>query len=94
MKRSLSFLLVTLFAISLSGVAVADTRSASACSAALTIDQKLIYQTVLADLIRDANLSDLIRAKVTALVTAGRLPMSSAPDDAKVASRCLRMVRQ
>jgi hypothetical protein len=94
MKRRSSFVFATIFVMSPLTVAFADIRSASVCATSLTIDQKLIFQTVLPDVMPETNLSALIRAKVTALVTAGRLPMSSAPDDAKIASRCLQMVHQ
>lgn len=78
----------------LSTTAFADSRSGAVCAASLTADQQLIYQSILPDLTREANLSALVRAKVTALVTAGRLPISSAPDDARIAAHCLQMVHQ
>jgi hypothetical protein len=94
MKKTLLQIAIIGLAVALSNTVFADSRSAATCAASLTADQRLIYQSVLLDLTRKANLSDLVRAKVTALVTAGRLPMASAPDDARIAARCLQMVHQ
>ncbi len=94
MKTPLPLVSATGFVVAISTVAFADARSAAVCAASLTTDQKLIYQSVLPDLSREANLPALVRAKVTALVGAGRLPMSSAPEDASIAGRCLQMVHQ
>jgi hypothetical protein len=93
-KRSLPIVSTTGFVVALSTIALADARSAAVCAKSLTVDQKLIYQSVLPDLTREADLTALVRAKVIALVGAGRLPMSSAPDDAKIAGRCLQMAHQ
>jgi hypothetical protein len=93
MKRSLALVAAGLVVAS-STAALADAGAAGVCAASLTADQKLIYHAVLPDLTREANLPALVRTKVTALVTAGRLPMSSAPDDARIAGRCLHIVRQ
>jgi hypothetical protein len=92
MKRSSLSVSAALCALALPASSLADTRSAAACAASLTADQTLIYRAVLPDLTRDTDLPALVRAKVMALVTAGRLQMSSAPDDAQAAARCLRMV--
>jgi hypothetical protein len=94
MKRPLPLVFATGFVVAISTVTFADSRSAAVCAVSLTIDQRLIYETVLPDLTPEANLSALVRIKVTALVGAGRLPMSSAPDDARIAGRCLQMVHR
>jgi hypothetical protein len=95
MKRSFLLAVANWFAaVGISTVAFADTRTATACAASLTTEQRLIYQSVLPDLTRETNLSNIVRTKVVFLVSAGRLQMSSAPDAAKVAGRCLQMVHQ
>jgi hypothetical protein len=94
MKTSSLLVSTALWALLLPATAFADARSAATCAASLTASQKLIYQSVLPDLKRETDLPTLVRAKVMALVTAGRLQMSSAPDDAQVAASCLQMVHQ
>lgn len=94
MKRSLLSVSAAFWLAVLSETTFADLRSAGACSATLTADQKLIYQTVLPDLKRETDLPSLVRTKVMALVNAGRLSISTAPDDARTAGRCLQMVHQ
>ncbi len=93
-KRSSLFGAVAICSVTLPVTAFADTLSARTCAASLTTDQRLIYQSVLPELTQETDLPSLIRSKVMALVTAGRLQTASAPDDAKIAGRCLLMVHQ
>lgn len=72
----------------------ADMQSATTCAASLTADQNLIYQSVLPSLTSETDLPSLVRTEVMTLVNAGRLSMSTAPDDARKASQCLQMVYQ
>jgi hypothetical protein len=94
MKISSLLLPTVLCVVAFPAAALADTRSATACAANLTANQRLIYLSVLPDLKRDTDLVTLIRAKTMALVTTGRLSMSAAPDEAKAAGHCLQMVHQ
>jgi hypothetical protein len=66
---------------------------AETCAAALSPHQSLIYRTVRPDAAASADLTALIRSRVIALVQAGRLPHASAPDDAQMAARCLRLLQ-
>jgi hypothetical protein len=84
--------LAVLLAIGASSPALANP-GAENCAAALTPNQSLIYRTVRPEVTPGVDLTPLIRARVIALVQAGRVPHASAPDDAQVAARCLRLLQ-
>jgi hypothetical protein len=73
--------------------AFADLKAAETCAVTLSPDQRLIYEAVKPDVKLDADLFKLVRTKVIALVTAGRVPRSSAPDDAQIAAKCLKLLQ-
>jgi hypothetical protein len=66
---------------------------AEGCAQSLTSHQGLIYRTVRPEVAAGVDLVPLIRARVIALVQAGRVPYASAPDDAQAAARCLRLLQ-
>jgi hypothetical protein len=66
---------------------------AESCASGLSSNQSLIYRTVRPEVTAAADLNPLIRSRVIALVQAGRIPRDSAPDDAQVAARCLRLLQ-
>jgi hypothetical protein len=72
--------------------ALANAKAES-CAAALSPNQSLIYRTVRPEVTPGVDLTPLIRARVITLVQAGRVPYASAPDDAQVAARCLRLLQ-
>jgi hypothetical protein len=94
MKTPTLLIAAALYTVILCTAVKADIGSATDCAALLTVEQKLIYKSVLPDLKPQADLRALVRSKTIELAKAGRLKMSSAPDDAKIAHRCLKMVRQ
>lgn len=73
--------------------ASADMEAAETCAVTLSADQRLIYEAVKPDVKLDTYLFKLVRTKVIALVTAGRVPRSSAPDDAQIAAKCLKQLQ-
>jgi hypothetical protein len=73
--------------------ALANEVAAETCAATLTANQQLIYQTVKPDFRPDADLIKQVRPKVIDLVTAGKLPRASAPDDAQAAAKCLKLLQ-
>lgn len=94
MKRSSLSIPAAFWIAAVPAPVFADMQSAITCAASLTADQKQIYQSVLPYLTPETDLPSLVRTKVMALVNAGRLSMSTAPDDATKAGRCLQMAHQ
>ena len=94
MKRSSLSIPAAFWIAAFPAPAFADMQSAITCAASLKADQKLIYQSVLPYLTPETGLPSLVRTKVMALVNAGRLSMSTAPDDARKARRCLQLAQQ
>jgi hypothetical protein len=92
MKRSSLSIPAAFWIAAVPAPGFADMQSAATCAASLTADQNLIYQSVLPYLTPETDLPSLVRTEVMALVSAGRLSMSTAPDDARKAGRCLQMV--
>jgi hypothetical protein len=85
--------LAIVLAVGASTPALANAK-ADGCAAVLTSHQGLIYRTVRPEVVAGVDLVPLIRARVIALVQAGRVPYASAPDDAQAAARCLRLLQQ
>jgi hypothetical protein len=71
----------------------AAAKEADGCAAKLTASQKLIYQSVKPEVKPKTKLNPLIRSKTIALVKAGKISRSSAPDDAKIAANCLKLLQ-
>ena len=80
-------------AIILPAPALSDLAAAESCAAKLSANQMLIYRTAKPDITPSADLTTVVRPKVIALVKAGQLPHASAPDDATVAARCLKLLQ-
>jgi hypothetical protein len=69
--------------------AVADTAMPPDCLAMLTKSQRAIYDAVLLDYDPGRGLEPQVRTVTMALVTAGKIPMRAAPQDAQQAAECL-----
>jgi hypothetical protein len=95
-RRVRSFASRYLLGATLSAVAATGSMAnpkAEACASGPSANQGLIYRTVRPEVTPSADLTPLIRARVIALVQAGRIPHASAPDDAQIAARCLRLLQ-
>jgi hypothetical protein len=73
--------------------AAAAVKEADACAAKLNASQKLIYNAVKPEVKPTTKLNPLIRSKTIGLVKAGKVTRSAAPDDAKIAAKCLKMLQ-
>jgi hypothetical protein len=73
--------------------ALANGKAAETCAATLSDNQQLIYQAIKPGFRPDADLIKQVRPKVIDLVTAGKLPRASAPDDAQAAAKCLKLLQ-
>jgi hypothetical protein len=71
----------------------AAVKEADACAAKLNSSQRLIYNAVKPEVKPTTKLNPLIKSKTIALVKAKKITMSAAPDDAKVAANCLKLLQ-
>jgi hypothetical protein len=71
----------------------AAVKEADACAAKLTASQKLIYAAVKPEVKATTKLNTLVKSKTIALVKAKKISMSAAPDDAKIAANCLKLLQ-
>ena len=67
----------------------ADPMAANTCAANLPVDAKTIYDAVSAEFASGNGQTD-VRAKIMALVQAGKIDKSSVSQNAKAASMCLK----
>ncbi len=69
------------------------------CATTLTSNQSIIFKSAIAtirpeiDLKSSDTLKAYMRPKVITLVSAGKIKMASAPDDAKAAADCLMLLK-
>jgi hypothetical protein len=75
------------------GPVFAAVKEAESCAVSLNAQQKLIYAAVKPEVTAKTKLDALIRKKTMELYKQGRVQRSSAPTDAKVARRCLKMLQ-
>ena len=67
----------------------ADPMAANSCAAQLPVDAKTIYDAVAAEFAAGNGRTD-VRAKIMALVQAGKIDKSAVSQNAKAASMCLK----
>ncbi len=89
MKR----LAVVVFALLLPATALAAKLEAAGCAATLPPEAKTIYSAVSPSVAPGIDLRELVREKVTAMVKAGTVAMSSARSSALSAGKCLQMLQ-
>jgi hypothetical protein len=96
-RKSNLTLIATALAIGLACIAAplsATATQADSCAAKLTPSQKLIYAAVKPEVKPTTKLNPLIKSKTIALVKAKKITMSAAPDDAKIAANCLKLLQK
>jgi hypothetical protein len=82
----------TLLAL-LASAAFADQQATTACATRLTPPARKIFDAVLKAKPSHGDLGQSVREQTMALVEAGHLQMSTAPDSAMAAARCLELLR-
>jgi hypothetical protein len=88
------FILVAAILLTAPSLAFANPAAALKCSANLAPEAKLIYDTVFPLLTPTSVIRDVIKQQTRSLVLAGKVKRATAPDSAKAAGGCLRMLRQ
>jgi hypothetical protein len=71
----------------------ADQRAATACANRLPEPAFKIYTAVLKEKNSGTDLTQVVREQTIALVQAGQILMSTAPDNALAAAKCLEVQR-
>jgi hypothetical protein len=75
------------------GAALADADAAQTCAAALPAESKVIYEATAPEFASAEDPRALIKTKVVALVTAGKVAISTAKESAYAAAECLKKLR-
>jgi hypothetical protein len=88
------FLFLAAMLLAAPSQALADQAAATKCRAALTPEAKLIYDTVFPLVTPTTVIRDVITQQTRSLVIAGKVERASAPESAKAAGECFRLLRE
>jgi hypothetical protein len=77
----------------LASAAFADQQATTACATSLPPPARKIFDSVLKSRPPHVDLGQSVREQTIALVHAGQIQMSTAPDSALAAARCLELLR-
>jgi hypothetical protein len=88
------FILIAAMLLTVPSLAFADPAAATKCRANLTPEAQLIYDTSSPLLTPTTIIRDVIKQQTRSLVLAGKVKRATAPDSAKAAGECFRMLRQ
>ncbi len=88
------FILVAPMLLMAPSLAFADPAAALQCRANLPPEAKLIYDTVFPLVTPTAVIRDMIKQQTRSLVLAGKVKRATAPDSAKAAGECFRILRK
>jgi hypothetical protein len=74
--------------------AMADQAAATKCRASLPDEPKLIYDKSAPLVTPSTDLKGVLRSQTRALVLAGKVSLSTAPDSAREAAQCLELLQK